>query len=58
VILKIYGDFDDFEQFWAAKNKPNSKPVSVSPQHCWGLKKQSQFAGGQKWRKVLHERIL
>jgi hypothetical protein len=31
----------------AAKNKPNSKPISFSPQHCWGLKpdlkKQSQF---------------
>jgi len=25
-MAKIYGDFDDFERFWAAKNKPNSKP--------------------------------
>jgi hypothetical protein len=21
-----------------------TKPICVSPQHCWGLKKQSQFA--------------
>jgi len=32
-------------------NKANSKPISFSPQHCWGLKgylkKQSQFSPAQ-----------
>jgi hypothetical protein len=49
VIVRNYGDFDDFMWFWAAKNKANSKPILFSPQHCWGLetnlKKQSQFEG-------------
>jgi hypothetical protein len=25
--------------------RQKTNPISVSPQHCWGLKKQSQFAG-------------
>ena len=36
VILRIYGDFDDFGQFCGAKNKPNSKPIIVSPQISLG----------------------
>ena len=40
VIVKTYGDFGVIRRFWAAK----TNPISVSPQHCWGLKKQSQFA--------------
>jgi hypothetical protein len=43
----VYGDFNDFGRFWAAKNKANSKPILFSPQILWGskdnLKKQSQY---------------
>jgi len=65
-MVRIYGDFRDFGRFWAAKNKAKqsqTKPISVSPQTCSGglktnLKKQSQFADGQNWRKLLLERML
>ena len=47
------------------KTKPiqsQTKPILVSPQIFWGLKnnlkKQSQFPGGVKWRKVFFERTL
>ncbi|MHC4324147.1 MAG: hypothetical protein ACYSUX_07730 [Planctomycetota bacterium] len=38
VVLVILSDF----------GRQKTKPISLSPQHCWGLKKQSQFAG-QEW---------
>jgi len=44
-MAKVYGDFGDFERFWGAKNKPNSKhalsavewanhrPLAGNPKH-------------------------
>jgi len=29
-MAKIYGDFDDFEWFCVAKNKANSKPITIT----------------------------
>ena len=57
-----YGDFDDFMRFWAAKNKPNSKPILFSPQILWGLKtlfeKTKPIFERLNWRKLLYERKL
>jgi len=55
-----------FGGFGHEKTKPiqsQTKPISLSPQTCAGglkgdLKKQSQFAAGRKWRKVLYERRI
>jgi hypothetical protein len=48
----IYGDFSGFWWFWTRK----TKPILISPQICWGLKKQSQYASGQDELKYLYER--
>ena len=49
VIVRIYGDFDDFGRFWTMKNKPNSKPILFSPQiYSGGWKNKANFGESQK----------
>jgi len=46
-MAEVYGDFGDFKQFWAAKNKPKQTQFYLAPRFIWdrkvNLKKQSQF---------------
>jgi hypothetical protein len=52
--MEIFVVLDSFCQ---EKTNPN-KANLFSPQHCWGLKKQSQFTGMANRRKLLFERNL
>ena len=46
ILIMVYGDFDGPRQ---RKNKPNSKPISVSPQTCSGGWKNKANFQRPKW---------
>jgi len=47
IITMVYGDFDGPGR---RKNKPNSKPISFSPQHCCGVEKQVEKTKPILWK--------
>jgi len=56
VIVRIYGDFNGSGQFWAAKNKPNSKPILLSPPDFPGIEKSKPICLRANWRYVINNK--
>jgi hypothetical protein len=61
--LSIYmkGDYEDFHALKASEKQSQTNPISVSPQHCWGLKanlkKQSQFVPNDIYARAFLKRV-
>ena len=53
MIVRIYGDFNGYGQFWRQKTNPIQSQFYLAPQIFRGLKKQSQFVRGQLGAKSL-----